>query len=107
MQVNLLDVTIGAELILFVGYLLYGVMRTYSAREDRLMISFYITVLIGFITSLLLLNSTLSLPRYLPSDIPILIPLLAIDVVLFMGILVDTFRLKKLHNQSKEENDIR
>ena len=106
MQVNLLDVTIGAELILFVGYLLYGVMRTYSAREDRLMISFYITVLIGFITSLLILNSILSLSRYLPSDIPILIPLLAIDVVLFIAIIGDTFRLKKLQDQSKEEKEI-
>ena len=96
MQVNLFDVVIGAELLLFVGYVLYGVLRTYSAKEDRLMISFYVAILIGFITSVLVLNSLLSIPRFLPGDIPVLMVLLAIDITIFIGIMGDVLRLKRL-----------
>lgn len=102
MQVNLIDVVIGAELLLFVGYILYGVLRTYSAREDRLMISFYVAILIGFITSLLILNSLLSIPRFLQSDIPILMILLVVDIIVFIGILGDVLRLKKLQDKYQE-----
>ncbi len=106
MQVNLLEVTIGAELLLFVGYMLYGVLRTYSAKEDRLMISFYVAVMIGFITSILVLNALLSIPRFLQSDIPILMTVLAIDIVLFIGILSDVLRLKRLQNRYAENKEI-
>jgi hypothetical protein len=105
MQANLLDITIGVEFMLFMGYLLYGIMRTYPAKEDRFTILFYTTILIGFVTSIFILNSILSLPRYLPGDIPILILLLAVDIVFFFIIIVDTFRQKQSKNETNENKE--
>jgi len=103
MQINLLDVTFGAELFLFFGYLLYGIIRTYPSKEDRLMISFYTAVLIGFITSILVANSILSLQRFLPGDIPLLFLLLTLDIIVFFGILGDLLRQKRSRNESDEK----
>jgi hypothetical protein len=94
MQIDLLNVTIGIEFTLFFGYVLYGVLRKFASKEDKAMISFYITLLIGFITSVLILNSLLSLPRYLPGEIPIVMFLLVIDIVFFLAIVTDTIRLR-------------
>jgi hypothetical protein len=103
MQANLLDLTLIAQLILFFGYILYGVMRTYPSKEDRGMILFYVSLMIGFITAILVLNSILSISRYLPGDIPVLISLLALDIILYLATLVDTFRQWK-SSRKLEEN---
>jgi len=105
MQVNLFEVVIGAELLLIVGYILYGVVRTYLAKEDRLMVSFYTAVLIGFITSILILNSLLSIPRFLQGDIPILMTVLAINIVFFIGIIGDVLRLKGMQSKYQENQE--
>jgi uncharacterized protein YhhL (DUF1145 family) len=106
MQASLLDITLVAQLILFFGYLLYGIMRTYPSKEDRAMILFYVSLVIGFVTAILVLNSILSLPRYLPGDIPILISLLALDIILFLVILIDTFRQRESQKKPEENREI-
>ncbi|PNX51449.1 MAG: hypothetical protein BV458_11505 [Thermoplasmata archaeon M9B2D] len=105
MQVNLLEVVMGAELLLIVGYILYGVVRTYLAKDDRLMVSFYTAVLIGFITSILILNSLLSIPRFLQGDIPILMTVLAINIAIFIGIIGDVLRLKGMQSKYQENHE--
>ncbi len=99
MQVSLFEVTIGAEFMLLVGYLLYGVLRKFSSADDRPSISFYITILIGFITSLLVLNAMLSLSRFLLQELPLVKGLLTLDIILFVVAIGDTLRLNQSRNQ--------
>ena len=105
MQVSLFEVTIGAEFILLVGYLLYGVLRKFSSVDDRPSISFYIMILIGFITSLLVLNAMLSLSRFLLQELPLVKMLLTLDIIFFLAVLGDTLRLYQArpeHHESQE-----
>jgi len=99
MQVSLFEVTIGAQFMLLAGYLLYGLLRKFSTTADRPSISFYITILIGFITSLLVLNVILSLSRFLPGEIPLMKGLLTADIILFVVVIVDMLKL----NQSRDD----
>jgi hypothetical protein len=106
MQASLFDITLVAQLFLFMGYLLYGVMRTYPSEEDRFSILFYVSLMIGFVTAILVLNSVLSFSRYLPEDVPILIVILGLDVIFFFAALGDAFRHRKLHTESDENTQI-
>jgi hypothetical protein len=92
-------VTIGAEFILFAGYFLYIVIRQNSSIEDRYYISFYTVALIGFITSVLILNSILSLSRFMPADLPIVFSFLAMDIVFLCVIIFDTIRLRSTRHE--------
>ncbi len=105
MQVSLFEVTIGAEFILLAGYLLYGVLRKFSTADDRPSISFYIAILIGFITSLLVINAMLSLSRFLPGEIPLVKGLLVADIILFVAIIGDMLRLNQSQDESHESQD--
>jgi hypothetical protein len=100
---NLLDVTIGAEFILFAGYFLYIVVRQNSSSEDRYAISFYTAGLIGFITFVLILNSTLSLSRFTPSDIPIVLSFLAVDIAFLCIIIFDAVRLRGRRHENANQ----
>lgn len=106
MQVGLFEVTIGAEFMLLAGYLLYGVLRKFSTEDDRPSISFYIAILIGFITSLLVISAMLSLSRFLLQELPLVKMLLTMDIVFFLAVLGDTLRLyqsRAEHHESQDE----
>jgi hypothetical protein len=105
MQSGLFGLSIGMEFILLAGYLLYGILRQNSSIEDRYMISFYIVLLIAFITSVFTINSVLTLARFLPSEIPFVESFLYVNFILLALAAVDTARLRKPRNESVENDD--
>jgi hypothetical protein len=99
------EVTIGAEFMLFAGYLLYGILRKHSSVDDRPSISFYIMILIGFITSVLVLNVILSLSRFLQEELLLVKGLLTSDIILLVAVVGDVLRLNQARSELPESQD--
>ncbi len=95
MQGPYLVITIGLEFFLLVGYLFYLLFRFYSKGEDRPSMLKWIIVIIGLITTGLIVSNSLVATRMSQPDLVVTLGILLIDIIGVYLLIDDTQRISR------------
>ncbi|TFG29147.1 hypothetical protein EU528_10080 [Candidatus Thorarchaeota archaeon] len=95
MQGPFLNITIGFQLFLIVGYLFYAIFRTYPIGEDRVSLMSWITGLIGLLTFGLFGSLLLVMSRMPSSEFGIAMALSFADVLGLYLLVDDTLKARR------------
>ncbi|MFW9964204.1 MAG: hypothetical protein ACFFCX_11605 [Candidatus Sifarchaeia archaeon] len=100
MQYDFLEITIGLEFFLLVGYVFYLLFRSYSKSVDRVSMMKWMSAIIILITLGLMVSIILVATRMSQSDLVIAVAILLIDSIGIYLLIDDTNRLSKIMTQS-------
>ena len=99
MQGSILQLTIGVQFFLLVGYLFYFLFRTYPTNEDRASLVSYVAALLSLITLGLLLSLLAVASMVSPADRLSVLVISIVDLTGLAALIVD---LRRMIQQDKD-----
>lgn len=104
MQGSVLQLTIGVQFFLLVGYLFYLLFRTYSTGDDRDSLVSYVATLLSLITLGLLVSLLAVSSSVIPSDRLGVLVIAVVDLIGLAALILDLRLMDRGHDSTAAES---